>query len=243
MSEERKKFARMEADLENQLAVERNESAKIKARLNDQLVKERRESAEMQANFAGQLDKVRENADNMEEHLKEQLDELRRSHDAQLYEARESLQQLMDLRQEQLGLKELRIHELDQQVQTHTETIQQTRLALNRTANELNDEKRKVRQARDESAIKNQQLEFVQQQCAILEERLSYERDKKLQLPIELEEDLEEVFRSITGGGEVGAQVGGLASKWDEVSKMNTFEEAPEGTEEESGERVQCAQQ
>ena len=95
---------------------------------------------------------------------------------AQRDEAETRAQQVAQRLGEQLDQKSQRIHELDEQVQTLTETIEQTRLALNRTRNELNEEKRKARHAIEDSATKNQQWEFVQQQCASLQEQLRHKK-------------------------------------------------------------------
>ena len=81
-------------------------------------------------------------------------------------------QQVVEELGEQLSQKGERIHELDSQMQTQTDTLEQTRLSLNRTRNELNQERQRAGQAVRECATKTQQLEFVQQQCASLQEQL-----------------------------------------------------------------------
>jgi len=80
-------------------------------------------------------------------------------------------QQIAEQLAEQLSKKGAIIHEQDSQIQIQTDTLEQTRLSLNRTRNELNQEKQRAAQAVRECATKSQQLEFVQQQCARLQEK------------------------------------------------------------------------
>ena len=54
--------------------------------------------------------------------------------------------------------------------------MEENALALNRVRSELNEEKKKSRQALAAIADKNKQFESVQQQCARLQESLSSQR-------------------------------------------------------------------
>jgi chromosome segregation ATPase len=121
-----------------------------------------------EAHLEDRLQAKRNEAGDVQARLENELAEERAARDAAQSRARHEANTLG----EQLDQKGQRIHELDEQVQIQTETIDQTRLALNRTRNELTQEKRKARQAIEESATKSQQLEFVQQQCARLQAQL-----------------------------------------------------------------------
>ncbi|PVH83270.1 hypothetical protein DL98DRAFT_585567 [Cadophora sp. DSE1049] len=62
------------------------------------------------------------------------------------------------------------------ELEEKTRVLEDRTLALNRTRNEFNEEKRKSRQALADNADKDRQFEFVQQQCARLQESLSQRR-------------------------------------------------------------------
>ncbi|KAH7391542.1 hypothetical protein BKA64DRAFT_644834 [Cadophora sp. MPI-SDFR-AT-0126] len=62
------------------------------------------------------------------------------------------------------------------ELEEKTRALEERTLALNRLRSELNEEKRKSRQALADNADKNKQFEFVQQQCARLQENLTQRR-------------------------------------------------------------------
>jgi predicted nucleic acid-binding Zn-ribbon protein len=151
-------------ELQDLLSNEKRESKHLK----DQIAEYRRylkdELNEKEKLLQVESDKVK----NLQARLDSQLAEERAASDAAQSRARHEAETLG----EQLDQKGRMIHELDEQVQNLTDTIEQTRLALNRTRNELTEEKRRARQGLEESVTKSQQLEFVQQQCARLQEQL-----------------------------------------------------------------------
>jgi chromosome segregation ATPase len=59
------------------------------------------------------------------------------------------------------------------ELEAQTEASYETRLALNRARNELNNETRKARLAAQAQATTSRQMEYVQQQCAVLQEKLT----------------------------------------------------------------------
>lgn len=59
------------------------------------------------------------------------------------------------------------------EVEGKADALEERTLMFNRTRNELSEEKRKACQALEDNAEKNRQLEFLQQQCARLQESLS----------------------------------------------------------------------
>jgi chromosome segregation ATPase len=154
--------------LKHQLCEEKSKFEWIQARLEEELVQARQIYKE-------QLEAVRKEAQYSEQKARacwqEKLVQERANSDV-ARTAQLRAQEVARRLEEQLNEKGRRIHELSDQLQTETETIEETRLSLNRTRNELNEEKRKARQAIGESATKGQQLEFVQQQCAKLQEQL-----------------------------------------------------------------------
>ncbi|KAF2796866.1 hypothetical protein K505DRAFT_334796 [Melanomma pulvis-pyrius CBS 109.77] len=54
-----------------------------------------------------------------------------------------------------------------------TNTLDTTKLELNRTRNDLRNATREAQQAKEEAKIKDRRMAFVQQQCAILQDKLS----------------------------------------------------------------------
>jgi chromosome segregation ATPase len=108
--------------------------------------------------------------------MRNQLDLQKKRYESQLQdatnEANAQRQQLETQLAEQSQATGQMIEELDEQIREKTETLSQTRLALNRSRNELIEEKRKASLTIQESATKGQQLEFVQQQCAVLQTQL-----------------------------------------------------------------------
>ncbi|KAH7314235.1 hypothetical protein BKA65DRAFT_118789 [Rhexocercosporidium sp. MPI-PUGE-AT-0058] len=62
---------------------------------------------------------------------------------------------------------------LQTELEAKTRALEERTLAWNRTKNELNQEKRKARELMEDKTDKNRQFEFVQQQCARLQEGLS----------------------------------------------------------------------
>jgi chromosome segregation ATPase len=61
-----------------------------------------------------------------------------------------------------------RITTLESEIEANTDMIAETRLLLNRSRNETNIERRKASQAAQQIAIKDQKMEFIQQECAKL---------------------------------------------------------------------------
>lgn len=112
--------------------------------------------------------------DTLKTELVQRAQEVARANDQLVLECSEKnrAQQIAEQLAEQLSKKGEIIHEQDSQIQIQTDTLEQTRLSLNRTRNELNQEKQRAAQAVRECATKSQQLEFVQQQCAKLQEKI-----------------------------------------------------------------------
>jgi chromosome segregation ATPase len=94
------------------------------------------------------------------------------SHEEQLNRERKDFSDKLQTQLTAINEKESRIAELEREVQETAESVNTTRLALNQTRNELTIERRKVQQASQESADKSRQLEYVQQQCASLNDKL-----------------------------------------------------------------------
>lgn len=107
--------------------------------------------------------------------LEGQVEDAKRTASAKQEGLRRSEREMVEMRQrleDHLSQKEHRIGELEQQVRENINIIEETGLTLNRTRNELNEERRKARQVSGENADKARQLEFVQQQCASLQEKI-----------------------------------------------------------------------
>lgn len=58
-------------------------------------------------------------------------------------------------------------------LKTATNALDTTKLELNRTRNDLRNATREAQQAKEEAKAKDRRMEFVQQQCAILQDKLS----------------------------------------------------------------------
>jgi chromosome segregation ATPase len=107
---------------------------------------------------------------------------LRNSHD-RLEEERESRREaeraleaktaMVGQLQQQLQDSTTQLEAMTAELQQMTETNDQTRLTLNRARVELNNETRKARQAEQEKDTLGQQFGFVQQQCVVLQEKVT----------------------------------------------------------------------
>jgi chromosome segregation ATPase len=147
-------------------------------KFNEQIDALRTELVEKERDAARVLDNTTRNfnqqIDTLQTELMQRAQETARVNDELDLERSEKsrAQEIAGQLAEQLSLKGEKIHEQDSQIQTQTDTLEQTCLSLNRTRNELNQEKQRAARAVRECATKSQQLEFVQQQCASLQEQL-----------------------------------------------------------------------
>jgi chromosome segregation ATPase len=151
----RKKVSSLEERMESQKELSRKRIREIQAREDSMMRTYRDSEAEL-----------RKEIDNIQQNTRSQIEEIRQ----------QSARQMVELHAQKQTLQnetEARIRDLEQALQEKTSSLEETRLTLNRTRNELNDEKRKARLAVGESAEKSQQMEFVQQQCALLQEKLT----------------------------------------------------------------------
>ena len=151
----RKKVSSLEERMESQKELSRKRIREIQAREDSMMRTYRNSEAEL-----------RKEMDNIQQNTRSQIEEIRQQSARQMVELHAQKQTLQNQ-------TEARIRDLEQALQEKTSSLEETRLTLNRTRNELNDEKRKARLVVGESAEKSQQMEFVQQQCALLQEKLT----------------------------------------------------------------------
>jgi chromosome segregation ATPase len=137
--------------------------------------------------------------------LAEVKKDMRRSqenHQEQLRHAKQVLLERCQTLSQTIIEKDSKIAELQGQVQETAESVSTTRLALNQTRNQLDIKTRKVEQVSQENADKSRQLEYVQQQCASLQERLvaaSKSQPPKLERSLA---NLQHYVRSVTPSSE-----------------------------------------